>query len=118
MKKSILLILYCLFIVACGGDAEVTNILIDLRADSNSTYTIDNSANYDETDLTIIGSSNTVTINSELNLFRVPGSNNLITITNVFQIEDCVVEGNDNTLILPNGFNISCDITGLGNTGF
>jgi len=108
-------------IVSCGGDSSSSNdesILIQLAGESESTLTVDNSADYDKTDLLVTGNLMTITVASDLSLLDVSGSNNAITVKEGVNIDKCEVDGDDNSLTLPDTLTIFCEDTGSGNSGF
>ena len=66
----------------------------------------------------ISGSNNTVYIQSSLTLLEVSGSNNVIEISNGVTVDKCSIVGINNAAKLPKDLKLSCDISGLNNTGF
>ncbi|MEA3410649.1 MAG: DUF3060 domain-containing protein [Pseudomonadota bacterium] len=86
-------------------DNSVTEVLIDA---SNTTQTVNRD---DRFDLTVSGSENDITIdsNSDIRNMLVSGDRNSITFRGGSKVEDLDCSGNNNTIIVPEGLDIVID---------
>ncbi len=107
-------------LAACGGGGG-GSVVAPETVDSlqitgtGGSHTV-NSSN--RTNLQVTGSGNTVTIQSDLKNFQLTGSNNLFQFDNGISVEDCQVTGNDNTATHAGTTTMTCQNTGMGNSGF
>lgn len=122
IMKSLLIAFLIFNLVGCGGSdgqggeflsSERLNIV--LVSSSGSSETI-NSSN--RTDLTITGLNNTIDIETDLRELVISGSNNLLNFSDNIAVQSCTVSGDDNSALMAGSVNMSCNITGSGNTGF
>ncbi|MCP4270861.1 MAG: hypothetical protein GY781_02685 [Gammaproteobacteria bacterium] len=119
--KFLLIALQALLVsVFAGCDTEETHILTQIiKHEATVTY-VDNSQDYDTTELHLTSTTSgaTVYVQSDLSKLIVSGSNSLFYFSEGVSVKGCEVSGNDNTAIFPEGFVLSCEVTGVGNTGF
>lgn len=124
--KIVFSILLACILVGCGGGSSATS-----GGAPSSDIDFDE---FEEMNLTGVGGSfvavsdlpaviNVSSVNAELEIdlevvaeLNISGSNNLIRFTDkVKSVEECNVSGTDN---VAQGYELSCNVSGVGNIGF
>lgn len=116
MKKYFFLTFFTLS--ACGGDTKETSYYAQSDFESGETYFIDNSSEYDYTDIIATGSNMTVYLQSDISSFYLSGSDNFISVSEGIEFSDCLVEGDNNVIETYDDLILDCQVVGEGNVGF
>jgi len=124
MKKTVLCI-FLLSLGACGGgstdtggETEVigsvvtTSDSVKITGDG-STTTINSVV---KRSLSISGNYNLVYVQVPIKTLDIVGIGNQIEVSNGVTVDDCIVVGNDNSVI--GAVSIACNVTGENNEGF
>ncbi|WP_045827162.1 DUF3060 domain-containing protein [Teredinibacter turnerae] len=123
--KNIAPLVAALLLSACGGSSDSNDFDNDTaNIDTSQTITATGATlsinNTGDTVLNIVGSENTITIESKLSELHISGRNNLLIFVGSTSIDTCTITGKDNSSEDSTGTptSLGCAVTGTGNTGF
>jgi len=120
MLKFLSIIPLVVFLSSCGGGGGGGG------SDGNANDTVAVSGvgqtitvnSVDKTDLDISGIGNTINIETDLGALTLSGEDNVLNFASGIVVDSCAVSGTGNTAQKAGPVTMTCDDSGVGNTGF